>query len=218
MARRLAVPTRRLLASLVLLASLGALQGVALAAKGPRITLVKITPDHIVQGQQVTVSGEVSRAVDADEIIIQEWREAHWWTVKRADLNYRRFSATFTPKETGSGVVRALIPGSHGRGQYIAVLTVFKEAEATWYGPGFYGNSTACGQTYNDTILGVAHRTLPCGTAVTLFFNGVVLTVPVIDRGPYSTADWDLSAETARRLGFSGRQNLGFLIAVEPGE
>lgn len=83
---------------------------------------------------------------------------------------------------------------------------------------GFFGNSTACGQVYNEQILGVAHRTLPCGTPVTFFHNEILLTVPVIDRGPYSSAEWDLSAETARRLGFSGREIIGVLLASEPGE
>ena len=56
---------------------------------------------------------------------------------------------------------------------------------ASWYGPGFYGNRTACGQTYTPEIVGVAHRTLPCGTLVTLVYRGRTVTVPVIDRGPY---------------------------------
>jgi len=56
---------------------------------------------------------------------------------------------------------------------------------ASWYGPGFYGNRTACGHTYTPEIVGVAHRTLPCGTLVTLSFRGKTVTVPVIDRGPY---------------------------------
>lgn len=56
---------------------------------------------------------------------------------------------------------------------------------ASWYGPGFYGNRTACGQVYTPEILGVAHRTLPCGTPVRLEFAGRTLTVPVIDRGPF---------------------------------
>lgn len=56
---------------------------------------------------------------------------------------------------------------------------------ASWYGPGFYGNRTACGQIYTPEIVGVAHRTLPCGTLVTIEFRGRAMTVPVIDRGPY---------------------------------
>jgi rare lipoprotein A (RlpA)-like double-psi beta-barrel protein len=56
---------------------------------------------------------------------------------------------------------------------------------ASWYGPGFYGNRTACGQIYTPEIIGVAHRTLPCGTPVVLEYRGRTMTVPVIDRGPY---------------------------------
>lgn len=56
---------------------------------------------------------------------------------------------------------------------------------ASWYGPGFYGNRTACGQIYTPEIIGVAHRTLPCGTLVVIEFRGRTMTVPVIDRGPY---------------------------------
>jgi len=58
----------------------------------------------------------------------------------------------------------------------------------TWYGPGFYGNRTACGQRYTREIIGVAHRTLPCGTMVQFRWNGITATAPVIDRGPYATA------------------------------
>jgi rare lipoprotein A len=72
----------------------------------------------------------------------------------------------------------------------------------SWYGPGFYGNRTACGQTYSRTILGVAHRTLPCGTRITFRYKGATITVPVIDRGPYvSGRNWDLSRATCSALG-----------------
>ena len=73
---------------------------------------------------------------------------------------------------------------------------------ASWYGPGFYGNRTACGQTYSPAILGVAHRTLPCGTLVTLTYGGRSVTVPVIDRGPFvSGRTLDLSYATKLALG-----------------
>jgi len=59
---------------------------------------------------------------------------------------------------------------------------------ASWYGPGFYGRRTACGQTYTPEILGVAHRLLRCGTLIQLTSPaGVTISVPVIDRGPYIT-------------------------------
>jgi rare lipoprotein A (peptidoglycan hydrolase) len=78
-------------------------------------------------------------------------------------------------------------------------------AIATWFGPGFYGQKTACGQTLTPSVIGVAHRTLPCGTLVKVVYNGHALTVPVLDRGPYSHigADWDLTAGAAQALGIT---------------
>ena len=75
---------------------------------------------------------------------------------------------------------------------------------ASWYGPGFYGNRTACGQVYTPDILGVAHLTLPCGTLLTLTHGGSAVTVTVIDRGPYITGRTiDLSNATKLALGCS---------------
>jgi rare lipoprotein A len=77
-----------------------------------------------------------------------------------------------------------------------------KVAIATWFGPGFYGQQTACGQTLTPAVVGVANRKLPCGTLVKVTFHGQRLTVPVVDRGPYGNgADWDLTAAAAQALG-----------------
>jgi hypothetical protein len=77
------------------------------------------------------------------------------------------------------------------------------DGHVSWYGPGFYGNRTACGHTYSRTIHGVAHKSLPCGTMITFRnpANGATITVPVIDRGPYVAGrQWDLSAATCTAL------------------
>ncbi len=76
-------------------------------------------------------------------------------------------------------------------------------ALATWFGPGFYGQTTACGQTLTPAVVGVANRTLPCGTLVKFSYHGHAATVPVIDRGPYAHngAQWDLTTEAAHALG-----------------
>lgn len=72
---------------------------------------------------------------------------------------------------------------------------------ASWYGPGFYGNRTACGQLYTPEIQGVAHKTLPCGTMLELEFRGRVVVVPVIDRGPFIAGrTLDLSNATRAAL------------------
>lgn len=76
---------------------------------------------------------------------------------------------------------------------------------ATWFGPGFYGKQTACGQTLTPELVGVANRTLPCGTLVKVTYGTHTLTVPVLDRGPYSKigANWDLTAGAATALGIT---------------
>ncbi len=77
-----------------------------------------------------------------------------------------------------------------------------KPTIATWFGPGFYGSTTACGQKMSPTLVGVASRTLPCGTLVQVAYRGHRLTVPVLDRGPYGHigAMWDLTAGAAHAL------------------
>lgn len=73
---------------------------------------------------------------------------------------------------------------------------------ASWYGAKFYGRRTACGQTYMSALRGVAHRTLPCGTPVTLRYRDVTVTVPVVDRGPYVfSREFDLTHATRVALG-----------------
>lgn len=75
-------------------------------------------------------------------------------------------------------------------------------SEASWYGPGFYGHHTACGQTYTRGLRGVAHKSYPCGTMVTFEYKGRVVSAPVIDRGPYTSGrTWDLSEELCHELG-----------------
>jgi peptidoglycan hydrolase-like protein with peptidoglycan-binding domain len=88
------------------------------------------------------------------------------------------------------------------------LVALMRRIKATWYGPGFYGRRTACGTRLEPTTLGVAHKTLPCGTRVTFYHAGHFVTVAVIDRGPFRHGvSWDLTAAAAKRLGFlsSGR-------------
>jgi rare lipoprotein A len=72
---------------------------------------------------------------------------------------------------------------------------------ATWYGPGFWGNRTACGTKLTRKTLGVAHKNLPCGTKVTIGYRGRFVRTRVIDRGPYAHgASWDLTQAAARKI------------------
>lgn len=75
-------------------------------------------------------------------------------------------------------------------------------AAASWYGPGFYGNRTACGLTLTTSLPGVAHRSLPCGADVTLRYDETTVTVPVVDRGPFVyDREFDLTYATRVALG-----------------
>jgi rare lipoprotein A (peptidoglycan hydrolase) len=90
----------------------------------------------------------------------------------------------------------------------------YRVAIATWFGPGFYGQTTACGQVLSHAMVGVAHRTLPCGTLVEVSYGGRRLTLPVVDRGPYAHngAAWDLTSGAARALGIKQTVRLGALV------
>ena len=77
-------------------------------------------------------------------------------------------------------------------------------AGATWYGPGLYGHHTACGETLRPDTIGVAHRSLPCGTAGQVRLPRPRVVAPVIDRGPYIKGNsWDLTSAAAEALDFS---------------
>jgi hypothetical protein len=72
---------------------------------------------------------------------------------------------------------------------------------ATFYGPGLYGNRTACGYVLRHRTRGVAHRSLPCGSPVPVYRNGRMAIFPVIDRGPYTSGvQIDLTEAAARML------------------
>lgn len=84
---------------------------------------------------------------------------------------------------------------------------------ASWYGPGFYGRRTACGQTFTALSWGIAHRSLPCGAIVSLTYGGRTVSAPVIDRGPYIAGrEVDLGEAVARSLGFAGVRLIHFAI------
>ena len=95
-----------------------------------------------------------------------------------------------------------------------AMATVYRRATATWYSQP--GNRTACGIKLRRSTIGVAHRTLPCGTLVDVTWGGRSLSVPVIDRGPFvAGVHYDLTLAAARTLGFvaAGRVRVGVLPA-----
>jgi rare lipoprotein A (peptidoglycan hydrolase) len=85
-----------------------------------------------------------------------------------------------------------------------ALAYTWEVRSATLYGPGLYGNRTACGQTLAHRTRGIAHRSLPCGKRVPIYHAGRIAIFPVIDRGPYARGvSLDLTAAAARKVGMS---------------
>jgi rare lipoprotein A len=78
--------------------------------------------------------------------------------------------------------------------------------QASWYGPGFFGNRTASGEVLRPGTLTAAHRTLPFGTMVrvTNLWNGRSAVVRINDRGPFhGNRVIDLAHGAARELGLT---------------
>ena len=76
---------------------------------------------------------------------------------------------------------------------------------ASFYGAPLFGNGVACGGILHPWTLGVANKTLPCGTKVLFQYGSRAIEVQVIDRGPYIAGrEWDLTAATAVALHFPG--------------
>jgi len=81
-------------------------------------------------------------------------------------------------------------------------MSVYRPGIASWYGPTGPDQTTACGVPLEDSTLGVAHRTLPCGTPVAFYYKGRTIVVPVIDRGPFVKGrSWDLTNAAHTALG-----------------
>ncbi len=169
---------------------------------------VRGTLTHGEAGRQVTVQ---RRLADGS------WRS----TVTAVTTSGGAFDTIWKTSRAGRFVLRAIPtpPGDTTTARSASVdatgeteVTVYREAVATYFGPGFFGNKTACGQTLRRSTQGVAHRTLPCGTIVDLYYKGRTVSVPVIDRGPFRKGTtWDLTAATAQTLRMTETARIGAL-------
>jgi rare lipoprotein A len=156
--------------------------------------------------------GDAGRAVSIERLdpLTSAWTPEAATTVA-ADGS---FVASWRPRHSGRFQTRAVLAHDGAAGAAGASpelpLTVYRPALATWYGPGLFGRRTACGNRLSRSLLGVAHRRLPCGTSVALVYRGRTLVVPVVDRGPFTAGtEWDLTAAAAHALGFAESGRLG---------
>jgi len=134
-------------------------------------------------------------AIGADGAYLARWR---------ANVTGRLTTRATVDRAADTGAALALAAPLE------ATMTVYRPAMATWYGPGFYGRTTACGIRMTRRLLGVAHRKLPCGSQVALTYKGKAITVPVVDRGPFKGGRrWDLTSAAATALGFTYTDRIG---------
>jgi rare lipoprotein A len=167
---------------------------------------VRSTGLNVLTGHPTTIAGTLWPR-SAGRLVSLQLRERHGWrTVVRTHTGAQgRYRLRYRSERLGSEVMRVRFAGDTGeRGSHRRVgrLKVFRLAGASWYGG---GGSLACGGWLTSSTLGVANKTLPCGTLVTLRYDSHTVRVPVIDRGPYVAGrDFDLTEATKRALGFEG--------------
>jgi peptidoglycan hydrolase CwlO-like protein/3D (Asp-Asp-Asp) domain-containing protein len=99
------------------------------------------------------------------------------------------------PDASGAGPAQDLPPGFAGTG-------VTFEGIASWYGPGFEGDSTANGEIFDPEAYTAASKELPFGTWLYVSYEGRGVIVRINDRGPYIKGRiLDLSAAAAQAIG-----------------
>jgi rare lipoprotein A len=168
-------------------------------AHGPEVS-VSAKRLNVRLGGRMTVSGHAQ----APGAALQIRRHGQWVTLARTHTSA---SGWFVLRKRARQPLSApaRVRSSTGATRLLGRLNVYRYAQASWYGPGLFGQRTGCGGRLHAGQLGVANKTLPCGSQVTLRNGRRVVRVPVIDRGPYvGGREFDLTMATAGRLRFRG--------------
>jgi hypothetical protein len=169
---------------------------------------------NVLEGHAASVTGKLlvdprstnSRPVGLPgQVVKLQALGNHGWRTLARTLTSRqgRYRMRYMPREVTSQQVRLRFTGDaedFGARRRLGRLNVYRLAQASWYGG---GGELACGGELTSTTMGVANKTLPCGTLVTLRYDGRTVRVPVIDRGPYVAGrEFDLTQATKQALGF----------------
>jgi rare lipoprotein A len=158
---------------------------------------------NVLAGGRAAVNGHLRSGAAGRRALLQRQSGHGWTTIDRAVTRPGGvFGFAFRPQRPGSAHLRVLVDAAS---RQIGRLNVYRRAAVSWYGPGLYGNKLSCGGRLTPGTLGVAHKTLPCGSHVTLRRGDRVIRVRVVDRGPYvGGREFDLTAATRSRLHFGG--------------
>ena len=99
----------------------------------------------------------------------------------------------------------ASVPMRGVQGSVLAPVPGWKQTgQASWYGPGFSGKTTASGERFNPNDWTAAHPDLSFGSMVEVrnLKNNRVVRVKINDRGPFIKGRIiDLSERAAKELG-----------------
>ncbi len=183
----------------------------AVASAAKRVTVVSALSGrasrHVLGANTARIRGSLKPGRSGRSVKVQLASHGSWRTVDTARTGGGgRFTARFRPRGAGSYKLRVRSVGDRlaaASTERLAPIRAYRPGHASYYGPGLYGNALGCGGTLTPRTLGVAHKSLPCGTRVTFRYRGRSATVRVIDRGPYIAGrEWDLTEATKRKLGF----------------
>jgi rare lipoprotein A (peptidoglycan hydrolase) len=158
---------------------------------------------HVRAGNRVAVVGSVRPGTRGLTARLQIRRRGRWATIDR-DRTAGSGRYVLRDRRRHPMSARARVRVRDAR-HPVGRVNVYRWSYASWYGPGLYGNPLGCGGTLWPGRLGVAHKSLPCGSKVWLRHRGRTVRVRVIDRGPYvGGREYDLTEATAQRLRFRG--------------
>lgn len=168
---------------------------------------------------RLSFTGNAPAGAAGQPLVIERLgHETNWRWTPTAQATINRdgtFSTVWLTNHIGRFEIRAVVGGSSASpagasSAPTVATTVYRPSIATLYGPGFFGRRTACGARLSPSTIGVANRTLKCGSLVAIYYRGRTLNVPVIDRGPYANgADWDLTMAVGKALGIPGTVHIG---------
>jgi hypothetical protein len=196
----------------------GTFRAVSARASGPLVSrrvdvdvhaaLALAAERHQLRDRGLRVRGDLRPPDAGRRIAIQRVTPKGWETVAATRTTEGgAFRTRFEPPALGAYALRARVAATEANlGDRVRLdhkVYVYREDHASYYGPGFYGNRTACGQILREETVGVAHKRLRCGTNVRFHYRGRTRVIEVIDRGPYIEGRrWDLTDAARERLGF----------------
>jgi len=153
-------------------------------------------------GERVEIRGHVVPAGSRRKVVVRVGGDELRTRTSRGG----GFAVEWKATETGTSTVRVRADGDKiaaGSADVAGDVTVLRPAVASYYGPGLYGNPLGCGGILGTGTVGVAHKSLPCGTKLVVAYGNRSVETTVIDRGPYVAGrEFDLTEALRNELGF----------------